>query len=165
MDKPILLLDVDGVLNPCPFDKNRSSDWAFEKTFRSTLASGGFNLNLSWEMGQALLGLGCEIVWLTTWILDWDHANENIGRAFGWAEKKVPEVTREQFWKILEVKRILAEPGPKVVWIDDDALNFLELFEDGADLDPHSRLLVVCPDSSVGLTKAHLQEIKEFLDG
>lgn len=165
--KPILICDVDGVLNPVPFREKTSPDWKWEHTFRSTADSGGFNLNLSSEMGAAIEALGCDITWLTTWIVGQDHANSNIGKSIGWSFKSFPNIPENPyiFWKVMEVKRILANPGPKVIWIDDEAIEFSELFADEWELDPHNRLLIINPETDIGLTKDHIDTMKVFLNG
>lgn len=167
METPIILLDVDGVLNPCPFDKHpRGLEWKFEPTFRSCADSGGFPLNLSKEMGQALLDLKCEIRWLTTWIRDADLANKNIGSALGWERQRVCAITlrglSDYYWKPRYVKELLKDPGPRVVWIDDDADGYAQHFDEG-ELDPHNRLLIICPECDIGITHDHIDTIKLFL--
>jgi hypothetical protein len=163
--KPILLLDVDGVLNPISFSSTDSFDWKFEAPFRSSEESGGWTLNLSKEMGQAIQSLDCEIRWLTTWILDADFANAEIGSALGWERLALCPFVKHKsdpWWKPRAVKDLLQHPGPKVVWADDDINIFLQFFEDD-ELDPHNRLLAICPDPTVGLTKDDIDTIKEFL--
>lgn len=165
--KPIIPLDIDGVLNPCPFNAERSKDWLFEPEFRSSPESGRFLLNLSKEMGQALLDLDCHIRWLTTWILDEDQANPNIGAALGWPKLPIipiaPHGPSDFFWKPRAIKTLLENPGPKVIWIDDDINSFLQHFQPDV-LDPHKRLLTIVPESDIGLTKAHINIIKEFIN-
>lgn len=166
MNKSILVIDVDGCLNPVPFDPAMSSDWKFEPTFCSSQESGGWPLNLSREMGQTLTDLNCEIKWLTTWILDADFANIEIGSALKWKRLNHCPFKQQGFtdiwWKPRAVKELLKDPGPKVVWIDDDINIFLQNFEIG-ELDPHNRLLAICPFPAIGITKNDIDVIKEFL--
>lgn len=167
MDTPIILLDVDGVLNPCPFNKHpRGLEWKFEPEFRSSVESGRWPLNLSKEMGQALLDLKCEVRWLTTWIRDEDFANKDIGPALGWEHQRVCKISvrgmSDHWWKPRTVKELLQSPGPKVIWIDDDADGFAQHFDEG-ELDPHNRLLIISPESDIGITREHIDTIKLFL--
>ena len=168
-----LLLDVDGVLNPCPFSIDRSSEWIFEQPFKSTKASGGFTLNLSREMGKAIEELDYNIRWLTTWA---HHAHVNIGMHFDWISHQVlaepPEASYNMYgctssdwlWKPRAVMEFVKDPGDKVVWIDDDANEFIDHFDkNGLTLDPHERLLIISPITDVGLTKSDLGRIREFL--
>jgi hypothetical protein len=165
--QPLILLDVDGVLNPFPFTDIKR-DWKFEPTFTSSIESGQFSLNLSKEMGQALLDLNCQIQWLTTWIRHEDFANPNIGKALDWPIQKEAQLViaglTDPFWKVRTVKSILSIPGPKVIWIDDDAARFIEHFSDWSLLDPHDRLQIIVPDPQVGLTKRHIQIINDFIN-
>lgn len=164
--KPIILLDVDGVLNPAPFKASWSPDWKFEPTARSCQESGGWPLNLSKEMGRAILDLNCEIRWLTTWIKNGDFANPNIGARLDWPRLSICPVQRKMseniFWKPLAVKEFLENPGPKVVWIDDEADTLRDIFTLD-ELDPHRRLLVINPEPFEGLTKEQLNTIQVFL--
>lgn len=156
-----ILLDVDGCVNALDPD-NDPAGWVFEAAFRSSPESGGWRLNMSKEMGRALLELGTEIVWLTTWE---EHANTDIGKHFGWAEKRTltHHGKSKIFWKIEHIKDELAHPGDKVVWIDDDSKEFLQHFGSIEDADPHNRMLVICPFPTTGITKEHLDTIKKFL--
>jgi hypothetical protein len=128
-------------------------------------------------MGDSLERLGCKTHWLTTWGY---HAHANIGLHFDWishpvlAEKPPPHYegmygwrTAEDFlWKPRAVQQFLSQPGGKVVWIDDDANGFHEEWaRNGRILDLHGRLLTICPDSDIGLTTSHIEEIRNFLNG
>lgn len=159
--RPILLLDVDGVLNPVPFTTTWSSDWEFLPEFISSEESGMWPLNVSAEMAMAITDLGCDVRWLTTW---GDHAHDNIGAAFGW--RLLPVVAqpdRRSFsWKVKAATEILSEPGPPVVWIDDDIAEFA-CRTDFTTIDPHKRLITVCPKTNVGLTRSHISYIAERL--
>jgi hypothetical protein len=174
-----ILLDVDGVLNPDFFEAENCPDWVFEPKFKSSKASGRYTLALSREMGKAIEDLNCQVHWLTTW---GTHAHFNIGIHFDWnnhpilAEKPPPIIepdgmygrreVEDHFWKPRAVKKFLLEPGPKVIWIDDDIEAFQErIAQNGMTLDPHNRLLTICPDELVGLTKQHLNLIREFIQG
>lgn len=156
MTKPILLLDVDGVLNP----DRLPDDWEFEPRFQSDEESGGLPLDLSREMGAAIEEVGFDMRWLTTW---GEYANTNIGPHFGWRAMPVaaePYKEHPYFWKVLAVQRLLAEPGPLVVWIDDEADKFVNLFGEYEALDPHYRLIYVAPNPRWGLRREHLEWIK-----
>lgn len=164
MAKPIILLDVDGVLNPCPFKAERSPGWAFEPTFRSNERSGRWPLNVSKEMAQELLSITDDIRWLTTWC---DQAHPNIGGpVFGWPEFPVLQdhrkFSRNFFWKPANVQDVTREPGPPVIWIDDDSAGYVEACT-LESLDPHGRLLVITPECDIGLTREHFARIREWL--
>lgn len=168
--KPLLLLDVDGVLNPCPYHPDRSRDWEDFELYASSEESGRRALSLSKSMGQALLALECDIQWLTFWVRDADHANPEVGARLGWPTLPVaPFELRlsDYVWKFSAVRRLLQEPGPALVWVDDNAdtdLHWVRQSDVLWDrLDPHGRLLAVSPVTNAGLTKAHVEQIKDWL--
>lgn len=67
-------------------------------------------------------------------------------------------------WKPQAVFNFLRNPGGKVVWIDDEVDLFIaDFIELGVDIDPHGRLLTICPECDVGLTREHIASIKEFI--
>lgn len=162
--RPILLMDIDGVLNPAPFDMNLSTDWFFEPSFRSDKASGEFILNLSREMGKAIMSLNAEIFWLSTWIKDIDSANPNIGKHMGWPNLPIlPTINRNLnggSFKREAVKEFIKDPGPEVFWIDDDA-EFIWKKDRPDCIDLHNRLNIVSPNSMVGLSWSEFFKIKE----
>jgi hypothetical protein len=165
--KPIIVLDVDGVLNPFwPRSTQISRDWVFDKNFSSSPESGSFLLNLSTEMGQALRDLDCDIRWLSTWMRDGDFANQEIGEALGWPVLPNVEIEfhgpNDFSWKPRAVRQILSTDGPPVIWIDDDAVIFLKDLTD-LSFDPHQRLLPIAPDTDVGLTKKDIEKAKDFI--
>jgi hypothetical protein len=172
-----ILLDVDGVLNPIPFSASDSSDWKFESSFISSKPSGRYRLNLSREMGKAIEDIGARIHWLTSWHT---HAHFNIGLHFDWIDHPVLAYppsqlgygwsgyygeSEDRLWKARAVQRFLAEPGDKVVWVDDEADGLMAKFSNNAgNIDPHNRLLIICPDEYVGLTRSHIGSIVEFFE-
>jgi hypothetical protein len=177
MERPSILLDVDGVVNA---NRGHTTEWAFEPQFRSNKASGGYLLNLSREMARALESLNCDIHWLTTWA---EHADANIathfqeGTDFNWRNLPVlanPNSDHLHFgayygahWKPKAVMDFLAQPGPPVVWIDDDARGYMDMPWEhfGWTLDPHDRLLVVSPYHHTGISREDIATIREWLTG
>jgi hypothetical protein len=165
---PILLLDVDGVLNASLLDLPEG--WR-RGTFNGFL--------LSWDptVTDRLRGLHesgrVEIQWLTTWVEKADqllaepmglprglrvHAREGVAStgfagqlrgASGW-------------WKLAAARELaLSEPDRRIVWIDDDlALQADDVVE---WLGMHPHVLVVAPDLYTGLTHQHLDEIEAWL--
>jgi HAD domain in Swiss Army Knife RNA repair proteins len=161
MNKPLILLDVDGVLNPITATF-AGLDWKFEPEFFSDAESGRFKLLLSRQMARALTDLNCEIQWLTTWIYDQDHANPNMGKHFGWW-LKIPEIDRSaKHWKYDTVRRTLeSHSDRKIIWIDDEGVDFIEIF---GDLPNSHNLLVISPDLQIGLTKEDINTIQKFIE-
>jgi hypothetical protein len=167
-DVPILLLDVDGVLNAALLDL--PVGWR-RGTFNGFL--------LSWDptVTDRLRGLHeagrVEIQWLTTWAEKADellaepmglprglrvHAREGVAStgftgqlrgASGW-------------WKLAAAREVaLAEPGRRIVWIDDDLAVQAGDVTEWLGANPH--VLVVAPDLFIGLTHEQLDEIEAWL--
>lgn len=168
--RPIIALDIDGVLNPCHRDAPAlSPDWKFEPM---ALGLKVFHLHLSKEMGQAIRDLG-DVHWLTTWIKGGDQANPEIAPKLGWPPMPLIEIVEKPYrmsesgmkWKRTSMEAFLQQPGPPVIWIDDCMDDFFDLDEDGpgSKFDPHYRLFTICPDESVGLLRSHLDVAKEWL--
>lgn len=165
MTKPILLLDVDGVLNGLGGPEALCPDWKWNAPFHSSLESGGFKLTLSREMGDAIRALDLDVRWLTTWR---EHANPEVGARLGWGLLPVAnrEVEQDRFGSLVidrgkghAAKVLLANPGPPVVWIDDDAP-----WIGVANLDPHGRLVAtIQPDYLAGLSRAEIDRVRDVL--
>lgn len=152
--KPLLLLDVDGPLNPYRATKP-------DGYTKHRLPTGGqsFNVWLNHDHGRLLLDFaethGFELVWCTTWEHD---ANVCIGPHIGLPELPVIEFgfTAHQ-WKFNAVLDYAA--GRPLAWLDDD----FRLFPDErAWFDQHrgdapTLLQLVSP--SVGITADDLAAV------
>ena len=167
-DVPILLLDVDGVLNAARMDLPEG--WR----------QGRFNgYVLSWDPTvtarlRKLHDSGrVEIQWLTTWTTDADrllaepmglprglttHAREDaaptgfLGRLGG----------RSGWWKLDAARDVAeAEPDRRIIWIDDDLAQ--QAADTGDWLAAHPHVLVVAPDLFAGLTHEQLDAIEAWL--
>ncbi len=165
---PVLLLDVDGVLN------------AVHPDLREGWRRGTFNgYVLSWdptvtarlrewhESGRV------ELQWLTTWTEKADQLlAEPMGLPRGLRTHSRPDVLPTGFigerrgipgwWKLAAARAVAeAEPGRRIVWIDDD------LAEQAADtrewLAGNAQVLVVAPDLVAGLTHAELDRVEAWL--
>lgn len=118
-DKPIWLLDVDGVLNA--FDETRPvlGDWGDWQTFTAR----GFPIRYSPTMVGRILALhesgAVEVRWLTTW---GRHANTDL-TPLGFPEfavaAEMPFRERDGWWKY-PVAKELFEQGQAIIWTDDD---------------------------------------------
>jgi hypothetical protein len=164
---PILLLDVDGVLNAVGPDA--SDRWqrgvfnGYTVYWDPTITA---RLREWHESGRV------EIQWLTTWA---DNADKWLAEPLG-----LPRGLRTRasgaaptgflgrlggetgWWKLTAAREAAEEePGRRIVWIDDD------LAEQAADtgdwLAAHPHVLVVAPDLYVGVTHEQLDAIEAWL--
>lgn len=153
-DKPLLLLDVDGPLNP--FRATKPEGYT---AHRLPSAGSSFQVWLNPDHGRMLLDFaeehGVELVWCTTWERD---ANTHIG---------LPELPVIEFgftatdWKFGAVQRYAGDRP--LAWLDDD----FELFdpEQQAFLrqrgDRPTLLHLVSP--GVGLTAGDLEAVAAWV--
>jgi hypothetical protein len=165
---PILLLDVDGVLNAARLDLpegwERGTFNGFVLTWDPTITARLRELHESRRV---------EIQWLTTWTSNADelladpmglphglktHARANsaptgfsgpLGGSAGW-------------WKLAAAREVAeAEPDRRIIWIDDDLAQ--QAADTGDWLAAHPHVLVVAPDLFVGLTHEQLDAIEAWL--
>jgi hypothetical protein len=150
-ERPLLLLDVDGVLNPLA---------ARPPPGFTALQIDGYEVAISarHRMWLQELVLSFELVWATTWE---GAANESVGPLLGLPE--LPVVTFEgerigETWKLGAVRAFVGDRP--LVWIDD------ELFADARDWADHrpAPTLLIRPASSVGMTAAHFNQVCQFRD-
>jgi hypothetical protein len=165
---PLLLLDVDGVLN------------AMRRELPAGWKQGLFNgYVLSWDptITARLRGLHesgrVEVQWLTTWAWNADRLlAEPMGLPRGLkthAEKGAVStgflgVLRgaSGWWKLALAREVAeAEPDRRIVWIDDD---LADQAEDTSEwLAANTHVLVVSPDFTTGLTHAELDQVEAWL--
>jgi hypothetical protein len=159
MGRPLLFLDVDGVLNACP-----PLDGV------PVFNAKGFPICVPPGTKERIARLleAFDPVWATTWRGDahahfceaigvdedppWDHIDSPRGGAW-----KLPE--------ILQYAWTLRMSGPDVhqpwVWIDDDGR--WEMQQHGLWHDK-VQTLVICPDTAKGLTDEHVEEALAFAE-
>ena len=164
---PVLLLDVDGVLN------------AVRPDLPEGWQRGRFNgYVLSWDPSvvarlRAMHESGAvELQWLTTWTEMADrllagplglprglrtHGRDVGSTGFGGSLRGL-----SGWWKLTAAQAVArAEPARRIVWIDDD---LAEQAEDTREwIDQRGELLVVAPDWSTGLTHGELDRVDAWL--
>lgn len=150
--RPLLLLDVDGVLNPLA---NRPPPG-----FRLQRID-GYEVALSAQHQRWLseLAQSFDLAWATTWE---QSANESIGPLLGLPEIPVVRFVGERAgdtWKLETVRRFVGDRP--LVWIDDEL--FLDAYEWARTRDAPT--LLIRPSSSVGMTSAHFDQICQFRAG
>ena len=146
--RPVLLLDIDGVLNPLSHD--RPDGWGDFQSARI----GQYSMWLSESMGQALRDLDATVLWCSTWCDD-PHELVEIARHLGglcplWFGRWGQEFD----WKTDMVRAALTT-FPLVVWIDDD-----EPVPSGMGTD---RLIRITPSATKGLQPADIVQINDRL--
>lgn len=166
---PVLLLDVDGVLN------------AVRPDLPEGWQRGIFNgYSLSWDPSvvarlRALHESGrVELQWLTTWTERADQLlAEPMGLPRGLHTHSRDDVLPTGFegrlgglpgwWKLAAARAVAeTEPDRRIVWIDDD---LAEQAEDTTEwLAANGHVLVVAPDFVTGLTHAELDRVEAWLD-
>ena len=167
-DVPILLLDVDGVLNAALLDPpegwKRGIFKGFALSWDPTITA---RLRELHESGRV------EIQWLTTWAEDADRLlAEPMGlprglKAHGREGADPTGFSGELrgqagWWKLAAARAVAeAEPDRRIIWIDDDLAE--QAADTGAWLAAHPHVLVVAPDLFVGLTHEQLDEIEAWL--
>jgi hypothetical protein len=168
--QPIIFLDVDGVLNRLSDPHVDNPDFfKFEPVQYVMEGNGwqmvqGFPLRLSKEMVRELLAITTDIRWATSWTSFNDYANPCIGPLIDMPYLPTPMLDIQQRFgcgptsaKIRVVEDELKNPGPPVIWIDDDVA------DPGAVADPHFRLIAVAPECDLGITRSDIARIKQFI--
>lgn len=152
--RPLLLIDVDGVLNPYAA---RGLPAGFT---RHTL--GGFRVLLATQHGQWLNELrgDFELVWCTTWE---EQANSLIGPVLGLPRLPVIKVNdsagyRGYTWKLPAVQAAVGDRP--LVWLDDDLGQDARAWARERNTRVATRLLI--PQASAGLAPQHIIALKSF---
>lgn len=165
-EKPLLLLDVDGPLNPYRAKPERRPEGY------TTHRLEGFRVWLNPDHGPLLLAFaaehGVELAWATTW----EHeANKSIGPNIGLPElpvvdlgwqRKFSGTIHTDNWKFDGVLAFAA--GRPLAWLDDDFAHFRaerEWFENERGGAP---TLLHHVDPAIGLTSTDLATVAAWLD-
>jgi hypothetical protein len=167
-DVPILLLDVDGVLNAARLDHpagwRRGTYGGFVMTWDPTVTA---RLRALHEASRV------EIHWLTTWAENADRLlAEPMGlprglRAHGQDGVAPTGFTGERrglagWWKLAAARQVAeASPDRRIAWIDDDLAE--QAADTGEWLAANPHVLVIAPDLFAGLTHAQLDELEAWL--
>lgn len=167
-----LLVDVDGVINAYP-ESGVPRTWP-EESWHHVKVGGRYPITYS---STAIAGLaklatlpGVKPQWLTTWD---ERAPELLGPEIGlgadWEfSASHSDLLPWDWWKAEHVEEILhyADPGDRVVWIDDDLDSWSRLARPRgvADVLDDPRVLWVCPPTATGMRPEDLQRVRGWLD-
>jgi hypothetical protein len=159
--KPLLLIDVDGVLNPFDMEPAAASAGGFE-SYRITVADGRtFTVRLSKTHGRWLGSLASdfELVWATTWA---GQANTLIGPKIGLGPLPfIAPVHRGLYRQEKTAPVRTYVRGRPFAWIDDSFE--YETVEWLKRRDPTRAFsLLLRPDPAVGLTAEHVKALRTF---
>ena len=165
---PILLLDVDGVLNAARMDP--PDGWR-QGIFNGFLLS--WDPTITARLRELHESRRVELQWLTTWAGNADlllaepmglprglktHAREGAAPTGFLGELRGVS----GWWKLPMAQRVAeAEPDRRIIWIDDDLAE--QAAETGEWLAANAHVLVVAPDLFTGLTHEQLDEIEAWL--
>ena len=167
-DVPILLLDVDGVLNAAradlPAGWERGTFNGYVLTWDPTITA---RLRKLHESGRV------EIQWLTTWTTDADRLlAEPMGLPRGLVTHARADSApigfsgvfggRSSWWKLAAAQAVAeSEPDRRIIWVDDDLA--MQAADTGDWLAANPHVLVIAPELFVGLTHEQLDAIEAWL--
>ena len=178
---PLVLLDVDGVLNAVGLrpDPQVWPDWQ-----RGEAAAAGRRWPLHWSPSVVAAVLRwrelADVQWLTTWGHD---ANGELAALLGLPQLPVagthdepvvapqaealaevtpaaPDPLSGRWWKFDVVRALLERQVRPLVWLDDDLSADPEV---RAWVRRRTRCLLVAPDPRTGLTAPQLDSVERFL--
>lgn len=157
---PLLLLDVDGPLNPF----RATNPEGYTEHYLPT-GNSAFNVWLNHDHGAMLLAFAeqhaFELVWCTTWERD---ANKHIGPNIGLPELSVIEFGfTAHDWKFGAVLKYAA--GRPLAWLDDDFEMFDPERQDFLRQRGDAPTLLHLISPSVGLTAADLAAVGSWAAG
>lgn len=160
MDKPVLLIDVDGVLNPYSMKHNKISKLGFTKQIVTVPADEfhpelNLTVVLNKNLAKELLSLDeyYDLVWCTTWN---HHANDILAKLLDFPKLPVLELSPptgynsydELFWKTSQVHDAFSKglyKGRRFAWLDDDLSRKDRVFFNHTYGDDFHKLMIIFP--------------------
>lgn len=165
--RPILFLDVDGVLNP--FRANRpNKHWPDYRKHTVRVPDGrSYRMWFSPELGQRLTGLAAhldvKVVWATSWA-PWveSHVVPLAHLPSGLAVLPYPDSARDDRSDTGKLAEVAAYAGRRpAIWVDDDIGPNDRAWAEGRS----APTLVLRPLPTVGLRSVDLDAIAIFVTG
>ena len=117
--KPLLILDVDGVVLPLPRGRRMDGKEPAPAGYHNARA-GGFNVWVPEHLQNELARLmnDFELAWCTSWM---DGANDGVGALFGLPELPVLTAPPNGPWRWWKLNAVAEHAGQRpLVWADDD---------------------------------------------
>lgn len=169
MTKPIMLLDVDGPLNPFAAKATRRPEGFETHRTRPTGWEVGKPLRvwLNPSHGAKLMDCGYDIVWCTAWE---GEANEWIGPHIGLPELEAIDwgpheayIDKKLHWKTRQIVSYMTDmhPGVPFIWVDDEASKKDEEYLE-EKLDVPLKIFVISPKD--GLQDEDFEKMKEWAE-
>ncbi len=174
-ERPVWLLDVDGVLNACS-SRGCRTVWPQEcwnSCVVADLDGRKWPILVADPVVSYLRAVhvngDAEIRWHTSW----QHsAPQRLAPALGlpdWPVAVAPEYhdpsghTAHGWWKLGAAARVLEEEGRRLVWTDDDISFGAQLTGAVGELLRRPGVLAVTPRTTIGLTRKNLLAVDAFL--
>lgn len=185
MDKPLVLIDFDGVINQFPDEKvlrrQNSVDWTkpddprrelyapdnwFQPDCKAKVLVQGMDrrIRIRWSSGlvDRLKALDAEICWLSTWQPYTGLLNADLDvdwKTIDWYDP----VTRQGIWtgKRRSVLNALEQNRP-IVWLDDEETT-PEAENAIRAVDHSAPVLAVGPNSAIGISCSQMDLIEDFV--
>lgn len=160
---PLLFLDVDGPLNPYAAKPERRPAGYTTVRVPEVGRRRPLRVWLHPGHGAALMGLGCELVWATTWMAD---ANRWIGPVLGLPELPFVDFGEALFRERPDGVHWKTEPlvdhaaGRPFVWVDDEQSHLDDDFV--RDRHPAPALLHHV-DPRVGLREPDFRALRDWV--
>ena len=179
---PLVLIDVDGVLNAL----SETGAWADLRTGEAVAQGRSYPIRWSPMVVERVVswcGIA-DVQWLTTWGHDANSSLRHLvwlpelpvagthdgaaaagsldaGAAHAAVTPAAPDALTGQWWKFDVVRRLVREdPSRPMVWLDDDLVNQHEIC---SWMGSSAMALVLAPDGASGLVVADLDAVDAYL--
>lgn len=165
----IPMAEVHPRMRPRKFS-GEAPDWLARRRGTPTHVAFNTPVRTSPKLSEDIAVLDVDVLMLTTW-LEHDSVDaffvQSAGPAFPYSKLRFPGRDHAdplgalpERWKVDEVIRTLdADPRP-FIWADDDEVPMWR--EEMADRYPDLPMLLIAPESNLGITSAHMDEMREF---
>jgi hypothetical protein len=174
MNRPVWLLDIDGVVNA--MSKHPPIQIWPEKDWVEVTVSDNTDTKYRMLAAQPVLDFisevhrrrKAEIRWHSTWQGDSEKVGAALNLPHFWLQDAVAEfenqtdfLLRGKWWKLPAAWRVVGKEQRPLLWTDDDIVDLTKKETDA--LTVAGRTLLVAPTSTYGLSKRQLGRIAEFL--